>query len=54
MVLIWSLSLSKGIKRSPLSAAHFAQRRGGEDSGHLLPFDKLRDRSMLRGMKIKM
>lgn len=44
--LVWSLSLSKGTERSLLSAAHFAQRRGGEDSVPFLPFDKLRDQAI--------
>ncbi len=36
--------LVEGHKAKPSPrAAHFAQRRGGEDSVHLLPFDKLRD-----------
>ena len=51
--LTWSLSLSKGIKRSPLSAppsslCEVAARR----ADIFFPFDKFRDQQMLNGILV--
>ena len=51
--LIWSLSLSKGIRRSPLPAPPTSQsEEAARRVDIFFPFDKFRDQQMLNGILV--